>query len=243
MGLKTIKMLFEEYGDAQCKSKIEFEQYIQRYTDLGVNIYTTILTLEKLASDEKLYDNLFRLSPAFFNSVFYNFWAMAVIHLNAFFSKGDSCSLYKFIEFLDSNHESIFTKKFYDEIIGGEDVGKRYEISMKSYKTSREIFNSYLKQNSELLKKMRVARNKIFAHFDRDYLICQQCVLTSLSLDELKQAINLIQSLVNIYAVLYDRCERSFESINATDIYQTAFGIELYLENKHELINKKYDIK
>lgn len=223
------KPSFVEKGDPQCEQKKRYEEYVNKFVDKGCLIATNIKTYEILITEKA--DNLFKVSPAFFNTTIYNSFSLSTILLAAFFSKGDDASIHGFLNYCEQNQKFIFTKDFYDENINVPN--SKHMVDMGDFATRLKESQQMLIDNAELISIIIKNRNNVFAHFNKDYLINHKKQLT-VTIENLKKALDLAEKVLNNIWHYYDRTDRSFKPINESDISHTINVIDKYIKTKNK---------
>lgn len=223
------KPSFVEKGDPQCEQKKRYEEYVNKFVDKGCLIATNIKTYEILITEKA--DNLFKVSPAFFNTTIYNSFSLSTILLAAFFSKGDDASIHGFLNYCEQNQKFIFTKDFYDEKINVPN--SKHMVDMGDFATRLKESQQMLIDNAELINIIINNRNNVFAHFNKDYLINHKKQLT-VTIENLKKALDLAEKVLNNIWHYYDRTDRSFKPINEPDINHTINVIDKYIKTKNK---------
>lgn len=223
------KTSFVEKGDPQCEQKKRYEEYVNKFVDKGCLIATNIKTYEILITEKA--DNLFKVSPAFFNTTIYNSFSLSTILLAAFFSKGDDASIHGFFNYCEQNQKFIFTKDFYDEKINVPN--SKHMVDMGDFATRLKESRQMLIDNAELINIIIKNRNNVFAHFNKDYLINHKKQLT-VTIENLKKALELAEKVLNNICHYYDRTDRSFKPINESDINHTINAIDKYIKTKNK---------
>ena len=161
---KKPRFYFEDKGDPNCEQRLRFEKYIKSFFEKGAQVATDI-TIYEILVDRKA-DKLFLFSNSFFMQSIYNAFAMATIQLAAFFSKKDSASIYKFLNYCEQNQKYIFTKEFFDN-----KKGVPTKIDLGDFSSHLKEARALLEKNEGLIKKIKRNRNIAFAHFDKKYLM------------------------------------------------------------------------
>lgn len=220
---------FVEKGDPQCEQKKRYEEYVNKFVDKGCLIATNIKTYEILITEKA--DNLFKVSPAFFNTTIYNSFSLSTILLAAFFSKGDDASIHGFLNYCEQNQKFIFTKDFYDEKINVPN--SKHMVDMGDFATRLKESRQMLIDNTELINIIINNRNNVFAHFNKDYLINHKKQLT-VTIENLKKALDLAEKVLNNIWHYYDRTDRMFKPINESDINHTINVIDKYIKTKNK---------
>ena len=223
------KPSFVEKGDPQCEQKKRYEEYVNKFVDKGCLIATNIKTYEILITEKA--DNLFKVSPAFFSTTIYNSFSLSTILLAAFFSKGDDASIHGFLNYCAQNQKFIFTKDFYDEKINVPN--SKHMVDMGDFATRLKESQQMLIDNAELINIIINNRNNVFAHFNKDYLINHKKQLT-VTIENLKKALDLAEKVLNNIWHYYDRTDRSFKPINESDISHTINVIDKYIKTKNK---------
>ena len=223
------KPSFVEKGDPQCEQKKRYEEYVNKFVDKGCLIATNIKTYEILITEKA--DNLFKVSPAFFNTTIYNSFSLSTILLAAFFSKGDDASIHGFLNYCEQNQKFIFTKDFYDEKINVPN--SKHMVDMGDFATRLKESRQMLIDNTELINIIINNRNNVFAHFNKDYLINHKKQLT-VTIENLKKALDLAEKVLNNIWYYYDRNDRKFNPINESDINHTINVIDKYIKTKNK---------
>lgn len=234
MDAYTLNCSFVDHGDPQCDERKRFEEYIKSLWEKGCRIATNIRNYELLVNEDA--NNLFKVSAGFFTAAIYNTFALATIWLAAFFSDSDSASIIKFLNYCEQNQKRIFTKEFYEEKINVPN--SKIRIDMGDFparlKEARELLNDHV----VLLQKLKENRDKIFAHFEKEFLVTHRIDM-SISLADLKELLNLAKNIVNKIGVYYDRSIRDFEPLNISDIQQTISIVDSFIKNKKVIIKLK----
>ena len=229
MCIYQLKYSFVENGDPQCEQKKRYEEYVNKFVDKGFLIATNIKTYEILITEKA--DNLFKVSPAFFSTTIYNSFSLSTILLASFFSKGDDASIHGFLNYCDQNQKFIFTKDFYDEKINVPN--SKIKVDMGDFATRLNDARQMLIDNAELISIIINNRNNVFAHFNKDYLINHKKQLT-VTIENLKKALDLAERVLNKIWCYYDRTPRSFKPINESDINHTIRVIDKYIKTKNK---------
>lgn len=229
MCIDQLKYSFVEKGDPQCEQKKRYEEYVNKFVEKGCLIATNIKTYEILITEKA--DNLFKVSPAFFNTTIYNSFSLSTILLAAFFSKGDDASIHGFLNYCAQNQKFIFTKDFYDEKINVPN--SKHMVDMGDFATRLKESQQMLIDNAELISIIIKNRNNVFAHFNKDYLINHKKQLT-VTIENLKKALDLAEKVLNNIWCYYDRSYKWFNPINESDINHTINIIDKYIKTKNK---------
>lgn len=229
MCIYQLKYSFVEKGDPQCEQKKRYEEYVNKFVDKGCLIATNIKTYEILITEKA--ENLFKVSPAFFNTTIYNSFSLSTILLAAFFSKGDDASIHGFLNYCAQHQKFIFTKDFYDEKINVPN--SKIKVDMGDFATRLNDARQMLIDNAELISIIINNRNNVFAHFNKDYLINHKKQLT-VTIENLKKALDLAERVLNKIWCYYDMTFRSFTPINESDINHTINVIDKYIKTKNK---------
>lgn len=229
MCIYQLKYSFVEKGDPQCEQKKRYEEYVNKFVDKGYLIATNIKTYEILITEKA--ENLFKVSPAFFSTTIYNSFSLSTILLASFFSKGDDASIHGFFNYCEQNQKFIFTKDFYDEKINVPN--SKHMVDMGDFATRLKESRQMLIDNAELISIIINNRNNVFAHFNKDYLINHKKQLT-VTIENLKKALELAEKVLNNIWHYYDRTDRSFKPINESDISHTINVIDKYIKTKNK---------
>lgn len=232
MGLYTREFIEKDNGDPNCVQRKNFENYIHSYWAIGCQIATNIKCYEILTT--KAADNLFKISSNFFSAFLYNTISTSVIQLSAFFSDFDSASVNKFLNFCEQNQKIIFTKETYWRRIG--DDTQIMPINKGVFSEKLKAARNMLEENSEIIKEIKTLRDKVFAHFDKNFLVTQKNQY-ELTIDTLKRCLAIYQNVVNKIYVFYDSKELCFESMNISDIEQLIGIVNFYSDNKNNYTN------
>lgn len=195
----TIKHTEIEKGDPDCKEKKRFEKYLNAYTNNLWVVNTNITIYEEMLKPQ--YQKMDIICPIFFTYSQYSCIYTAIIILSAFLSK-DSAGLYKFRNYIEANYTKIFTKDFYDEVIGFPNSKKK--INSGTFNDILCQFDSKLNQTENLISRIKTTRDKVYAHFEKDVMIMNKTDFNC-TLQDLKDAATLIAELINIFAVYYNR--------------------------------------
>ncbi len=234
MGRYTTDTTIVDNGNPQCEQRKHFDAYIKSFWEKGCVIATNIRTYEILINEKA--DNLFRISPCFFNAAIYNTFALSTIWLTSFFSKSDSASLWKFLDYCERNQKHIFTMDCYVETVNVPN--SKVKVDMGDFATRLQEAKQLMNDNADLINRIKVNRNKAFAHFDESVLVTGKRQLT-FSLKDLKDLFNLAENVVNKMKCFYDRKTLSFEPINVSDINQIISIADGFVNNKHTIIELK----
>lgn len=229
MCIYQLKYSFVEKGDPQCEQKKRYEEYVNKFVDKGYLIATNIKTYEILITEKA--ENLFKVSPAFFSTTIYNSFSLSTILLASFFSKGDDASIHGFLNYCAQHQKFIFTKDFYDEKINVPN--SKIKVDMGDFATRLKESRQMLIDNAELISIIINNRNNVFAHFNKDYLINHKKQLT-VTIENLKKALELAEKVLNNIWHYYDRTDRSFKPINESDINHTINVIDKYIKTKNK---------
>lgn len=223
-------------GDPKCLQREKFENYMNSFWERGNQIQTNISNYEALVDIKA--DNLFYASRNFFAMAMYNAFSMATIWLAAFFSHSNSASVFNFLNFCEQNQKSIFTKEFYQE---------KVNVANSKVKLEKGKFSEILKEcrrllddNADLIEKLIFNRNKIFAHFEKEFLINHKIQLT-ITIEDLKYLIKLAEEIVNNILCYYDRTYRIFSPLDILDLQQTIDIVDGFVKNKQTIIQLKND--
>ena len=226
----TLKWTFIDNGDPNCEQRKWFENYINYFWKKGSHIETCIKNYDVLI-DEKA-NNLFKYSNTFFMLSIYNLFAISAIELAAFLTEYNSASIDHFLNFCEQNQKFIFTKEFYVEKINVPESKKI--IKMGEFRSILEKSRQLLLDNATLIEKIKNDREKVFAHFDRDFIVTHKWE-QSITIDDLKNALNIVKTIVNDVGKLYDNSIRDFSPISVSDIDNTIYILGLYDKNTRKI--------
>lgn len=221
------------------EQKERFLYFHKFFIEKGKNIAVTLATLDYLTTHEEDSDNITTVSPAFMHTVSNNFWAQAIIELDAFYYEKNDLSFNAFFNYVKANWNLIFTGDFYEHI---------YHVTEKRTRqvkfTRTQIFNTITEceniilENKEKLSTLRNFRDKVFAHYGD---LSKEKKEYTISIDELQSILNITQQILNKIEVFYDRTNTVLTPINATDIYQTCYVIKKFKEYRNEI--RELDLK
>ena len=114
----------------------------------------------------------------------------------------------------------------------------KVKVDMGDFATRLQEARQLMNDNADLINRIKVNRNKAFAHFDESVLVTGKRQLT-FSLKDLKDLFNLAENVVNKMKCFYDRKTLSFEPINVSDINQIISIADGFVINKHTIIELK----
>ena len=114
----------------------------------------------------------------------------------------------------------------------------KFKVDMGDFATRLQEARQLMNDNVDLINRIKVNRNKAFAHFDESVLVTAKRQLT-FSLKDLKDLFNLAENVVNKMNCFYDRKTLSFKPINVSDINQTIDIVDGFVNNKHTIIELK----
>ena len=100
---------------------------------------------------------------------------------------------------------------------------------MGDFTTRLQEARKLLIDNSDLIKVLKENRDKVFAHFDKEFLVTHKKQL-SISIENLKKSLELAEKIVNMISCYYDRTFRSFSPLNISDIQQTIKIVDNFLK-------------
>lgn len=208
--------------------KEKFLYFHKYFIEKGKNIAVTLATLDYLTKHEEDYKNLSTISPAFINTVICNFWAQAVIELDAFYRKNDILSFNKYFNYIKANWDKIFTKDFYQTIVHNDEKSTEhivfnYDDIIKSIEECEEI----ILFNNDKLNNLRKFRDKVFAHYDD---ISKEKEKNTISIDDLQSIFKITEQIINKIEVFYDRVITILNPINVADVFQLCFVVKKYRE-------------
>lgn len=236
--IKTGKMNCVNKGDmTDSKERLRFLEFLDRYQE---DLYTTATTLEvlDLFMKDREVIKLDEYFPAFIGSYIRNALTSSVTTIYALFSN-DKFSLRKFINYIKSNHDKIFTGDFYDitEWNDGTTTEKHHVFAKRGYEVAEEC-ESLILSNQELIIKIKSFRDEKFAHLGDLSKLKQK----KLELQELRLLFDLFSTIYNKIRARYDRAAFNFTPTNSKDVKGVAHIVSVYFENKTEineiLINK-----
>jgi hypothetical protein len=215
------------------KEKEKFLEFMDLYQNIGRNVKTSLETL-KLFNDNDKVKKICKYAPAFTTAIVSNIWKSSVVSIHAFFSWGDKRSLNRFLNYIEANHNKIFTGEFYERVDWGDEIeDTKFDFDKKTVidevKESRQI----IEDNKILIIKIKKFRHTYYAHFGEPD---EEDKVKYIYLKELEEALNLIEKIVRKFQVRYDRVVKSFRLMNVGDVKQIGHILELYENNKAELI-------
>ena len=221
--------------------KKKFEEFINLYRNLLMNVSVSIKTLEELTDKKHEKENkvFFSYCPAFINAMFYNFWAQIVIGLHEFF-RGRDYAFRDFINYAKANWKQIFTGKWKETTTWSDGEIEESIIDFKYIKVEERLARAekLLDANKEIIEKIKTYREKVFAHIDKD------TPKERLKLEELRQIFSVAEELFNMVSSMYDNVHKLLEPSNADDVYNLKSCVNVYDEYKDEirkLSDKKFE--
>lgn len=221
--------------------KEEFEKTIEIYVNTGILVSISIDTLQLFIENEKV-QKIVHYSPAFSNFLIDSIWRSSIICLHSYFSNDDR-SFKKLFNYIKANKNKIFTGKFIDVIDYGDEIVER-KIDKQTIHEMVEDCEKMISDKQELIDKLDAFRHNLYAHFSKD----KKGLLNDkeITIQDLKTALNLAEQITNKLNVRYNRVHRSFKPINSTDVNNLGHILEMYDENKDEIIKmhrkKKYNL-
>ena len=212
--------------------KKKFEEFINLYRNLLMNVSVSIKTLEELTDKKYEKENkvFFSYCPAFINATFYNFWAQSVIGLHEFF-RGRDYAVRDFINYATANWKQIFTGKWKETTIWSDGEIEERIIDFKHIKVKERLARAekLLDANKEIIEKIKTYREKVFAHIDKD------TPKERLKLEELRQMFSVAEELFNMVSSMYDNVHKCLEPTNSNDVYSLISCVTTYEEFKKEI--------
>lgn len=162
----------------------------------------------------------------------------------AFYSKTDIRSLNNFFNYIKANHNKIFTGDFYEKVNWGDEIEEtKVDFGKKSIIDEVKECEQMIEERKELIDKIGEFRHNYYAHFGN----IKKGKENFIYLKELEEALNLIERIIQKFQIRYDRVVKSFRLMNVSDVSNIGHILELYENNKEELIKldekKRYGIE
>ena len=234
-GVHTLEFSEIDNGDPNSAERKRVEKYIKSFWRIGISIDTSISICNFFSSSAA--NNLFIISPMFSQNTYYNAFSMAIIQLADYFSE-DTASFNGFFEYCDQHKQVVFNKHFFEETIGVKN--SKTEVNMGTFAERLEKAKKLIEENQELINNLKYDRDKFYAHFDKKRILQNKKRMIT-NVEQLKNGLDLVERILNTIGGLYDRSYRSFQSIGRSDINEIGHCVDLYVNNKLEIINLKHN--
>ena len=232
MSPNTMISYEKDYGNPNCPERLSFEKRLTTLWEIGARISVELQNYNIL--NDKNYNILFKYSPAYFQLAVYNLYALAVIDLSALLDNTSKTGIKKFIHTSLQNKDKIFTKEFYKH--------NNFGIIKIKMPKPIDVLNeciALLNEKQPLISLIKKDRDKIFAHFDENFLLSNKLDIST-TYEDLIEALNLINKIINKLGFSYDRTARSFFPINFDDIKQTKNILALYEKHTDAILSLEY---
>ena len=212
--------------------KKKFEEFINLYRNLLMNVSVSIKTLEELTDKKREKENkiFFSYCPSFINATFYNFWAQSVIGLHEFF-RGRDYAVRNFINYAKANWKQIFTGKWKETTTWSDGEVEERIKDFKYIEVEERLARAekLLNSNKQIIEKIKTYREKVFAHIDKD------TPKEKLKLEELRRMFSVAEELFNIVSSMYDNVHKCLEPTNSDDVHALVSGVNTCEEFKKEI--------
>ncbi len=206
----------------QNEQKEKFEKFVNFYRNVLMNVSVSIKTLEELTKQAEEITTFQSYCPAFFQSVFHNFWAQSVIELNECFN-GEFC-FRKLFTYVEANWNKVFTGEWLkttnwqDGEIENATIRYGKEEIFQRIKEAKNI----LLQNEKTILKIKTFRDKVFAHIDKNY------PKEKLRLKELREIFTAAERCFNAICGMYNLTHTCLEPTNSDDVQNLINVVETY---------------
>lgn len=225
-------------------NKRKLEAYFKRYEQEMLQIRTNIEILKHYKDSPDDIEILVNYAPCFVKTAWLNMWRTAVVGMGSILvnRKTEQTSMFKFLEYVETNQKSIFTREFYERFIP-DDMGIDNEIEW--IKEEREPLSCVIFRCQELLnaqkldiEKLLALRDKLYAHFDEKSLESdfQKNLLGDVNVDLLDQLAHVIQEVYNLIHVQYDNSTMSLTYSNCDDIVVLESVVRRYDQYKADIL-------
>lgn len=214
------------------KEKQKIDSFIKFYQKELVNVAISIETLETLLNNEENAVMLSKCSPAFFKALIHSFWGQSVIGLNECF-RGKYC-YGSLINYSKANWTKIFTERHIKTTKCGDGTEKIEEAKPLSYEEVLKRIKEAEKElecNNETIEKIKLFRNKVFAHSDEDDSVGEM----RLNLSELRKVFYAAEKILSLITVAYNSTIYAVDPINSCDVKNLINIVREYMTYKDEI--------
>ncbi len=212
--------------------------YFRRFfIEKARNIANTLATLDYLSSHQDEFSILSKAAPGFIRAVHNNFWAQAIIDLDAFFvdskKRNKILSFYRFFNYIKANWNLICLKEFEVYVVREnafqtEKIKVDYNYVLNMITECEKI----IVQNQNTLHILKKFRDNVFAHYgDRS----KQKEKILISIDTLKAILEIVEKIINKIEVLYDRTETAIYCAPISDIAEICYRVKKYQEYRLQI--------
>lgn len=211
----------DKTGDNRQKQR--FRAFLKHYENRMHNLAITLNTLDYLTKNNEDFSNLSTISPAFMRSVINNFWAQAIITLDAFYYHKNRYSFENFFNYTQSNWNLIFTGQFYQTIHqNSSSKTSQVKFSKQTILNTIKDCRKIVENHQAEIGKLRTLRNNVFAHFGE----LEESI--SISVDDLLFAFKFTGEIINKLEVFYDRTITWYDSPFSQDVQKLCHVIAFY---------------
>lgn len=215
----------------------EQERYLyfhNYYINKGINVATSIAVLDYLTTHKEDYENISKIAPAFVHAVIKNFWARAVIDLSEFYYQSGDLSFTKFLCYIKSNWNLIYTDDFdVRKLKSVKGTVKRDKITKDKVFAIIDNCENLINTNEDKLQRLKFFRDNVFAHFGDE---SKQKETVTISIDLLKYILLLTEQIIIDFEILHTAVGTVLTPINATDISQICNAVSKWMEYRKQII-------
>ena len=209
-------------NNPQNEQKEKFDKYVNFHRNVLMNVAVSIKTLEELTKKSVGVDLFYKYSPAFSQTVIHNFWAQSVIELNECFN-GEFCFRNLF-NYVNANWNNIFTGEWLKTTNWNDGEIEKETIIYEKEEIFQRIAEAknILLQNEKVISKIKMFRDKVFAHRDKNY------PTEELNLQELREIFTVAERCFNAICSMYNLTHTCLEPVNSDDVYAIIKTVEIY---------------
>lgn len=213
--------------------KKKFLHFSDIYRGKIRTVSTSIEILELIGKNEDVY-NLYKYYPGFMNTFMENAWHASVTILSSIFShsSNEENSIFKFLNYIKSNHNKIFTGEFCTVIkySDGRIEEKPFKINGTACEDAKEC-ETLITENEDIIKIIDAFRDEEFAHLGNG----KKIIDLELKIEDLRKVLNLFSVIYNKFRNRYDLTSFVFSPTNSTDITSLAYLVSVYHKNETKI--------
>ena len=218
------------------EQKKRFLYFRRFFIEKARNIANTLAVLDYFSLHQDDFYTLSKTAPGFIRAMQNNFWAQAVIELDAFFDntrKNKILSFYAFFNYIKANWNLICLKEF-EVYVVRENTFHTEKIKI-DYKYVLQIIaqcEAIIAQNQATLQTLKKFRDNVYAHYGDE---SKQKEEIRISIDSLKDVLEIVEKIINKIEVLYDRTETAIYFAPVSDIAEICYQVKKYQEYRLQI--------
>jgi len=223
------------------KSKINSkeEKYLKYYHKLIEELLWADLHL-KLWRRLVDYSGQLHVANTFFTVTMKAHLDAALVHLFKIFdTHKDSLSIWKFMNYVETNPEIFSTKSFSRRMAGNTDLD--YLLKSHVPVTSKDIEEDKTKLHSKesIIRTLKKRRDKEYSHIDEALLLKMDNITrqSHLSISEVENSITAVFEILSRYSTAYDQSTYSRKWLREDDIEEVVASIQFRLEEQSKQWN------